>query len=228
MGSVRIVTSYAACRFVSCVLRVSSGGRRACRVAVSLTGHGRPHWASLCRSGAGLPRGCEAMRMRPLINVCGAIPLLAALTGTPLAVAAATAPAAAMVAVRYRPAGPAAAPAVTPTMSAVAATSGSNAWAVGGHVILHWNGRAWRRVPSPVRGVRSGLSSVAVSSARNAWAVGETGTGKPLIVRWDGAAWKRVPSPAPPGSVLRGVAVTSARNAWAVGYAHAPRSGDCG
>ena len=42
--------------------------------------------------------------------------------------------------------------AITCCVSAVAATSARNAWAVGGGprtVILHWNGAAWKRVPSP-------------------------------------------------------------------------------
>jgi hypothetical protein len=110
----------------------------------------------------------------------------------------------------------------------VAATSASNAWAVGfaptpsastpvTSVILPWNGTAWRRVPSP--GSRGGLlEGVAATSAGNAWAVGFSfANGKSLILRWNGAAWKLVPSPNPP-AFLVGVAATSARNAWAVGY----------
>jgi len=146
------------------------------------------------------------------------------MTGTTLAPVVALGPAAAAAVARSR-ADQAVAPPFTPPLSGVAATSGRNAWAVGGHVILRWNGRVWSRVPSPVRGVRSGLTSVAASAADNAWAVGTTGSGGILIAHWNGAARKRVLSPSPPGSSLRGVAVTSAANAWAVGYAHASRSG---
>jgi hypothetical protein len=56
------------------------------------------------------------------------------------------------------------------TLSGVAATSASNAWAVGGALILHWNGKTWKRVPSPSSA--AGLSGVAATSATNAWAVG--------------------------------------------------------
>ena len=60
----------------------------------------------------------------------------------------------------------------------VAATSASNAWAVGPArsgkpVILHWNGTTWKQVPSPSPGAFAGLSSVAATSASNAWAVGD-------------------------------------------------------
>ena len=64
------------------------------------------------------------------------------------------------------------------SLAAVAATSATNAWAVGTEtgftahrktVILHWNGSAWRVVATPVV---DGLSAVAVLSAHNAWAVG--------------------------------------------------------
>ena len=109
----------------------------------------------------------------------------------------------------------------------VAATSARNAWAVGAArsgktLILHWNGTAWKRAPSPSSGAFASLSSVAATSARSAWAVGEAGSkvsGKTLILRWNGTTWKRVPSPSPGLSILQGVAATSASNAWAVGYA---------
>ena len=110
----------------------------------------------------------------------------------------------------------------------VAATSARNAWAVGytagetsATLIAHWNGKAWKRVPSPNPGSSSRLlQGVAATSATNAWAVGYAGSGT-LILHWNGKTWKRVPSPNP-GSIengLYGVAATSATNAWAVGYA---------
>jgi hypothetical protein len=69
-------------------------------------------------------------------------------------------------------------------LEGVAAVSARNAWAVGftgsisgahGSLIVHWNGTAWRRVPSPDS--RGGwLSGVAATSAGNAWAVGFAGS----------------------------------------------------
>ena len=108
-------------------------------------------------------------------------------------------------------------------LDGVAATSASNAWAVGfaldtpspTSVILHWNGTAWRRVSSPDS--RGGLlQGVAATSARDAWAVGFPVGPKSLILHWNGAAWKLVPGLSPL-AVLAGVAATSARDAWAVG-----------
>ena len=126
---------------------------------------------------------------------------------------------------------PSPAPARVGALNGVAATSASNAWAVGctGHcfgpmattatMIVHWNGTAWRQVASPNPAPNSVLTAVTATSARNAWAVGYTRTGfKTLIARWNGAHWARVPSPTPgPLSQLFGVTATSARNAWAVG-----------
>jgi hypothetical protein len=113
-------------------------------------------------------------------------------------------------------------------LSGVAATSASNAWAVGstgaGTLILHWNGTKWTHVASPSPGMNAGLGGVSAASAANAWAVGAFYNGslqRTLILHWNGARWRRVTSPNPGGSahdnVLSGVAVTSAGNAWAVG-----------
>jgi len=110
----------------------------------------------------------------------------------------------------------------------VAATSARNAWAAGGEVssgktlILHWDGTAWARVPSPTPVGETELYAVAATSARNAWAVGGGGAspGKTIILHWNGTAWKTVPSPTPKGGgALFGVAATSAGDAWAVGCA---------
>jgi hypothetical protein len=77
----------------------------------------------------------------------------------------------------------------------VAATSASNAWAVGGlggpkTLIERWNGTTWKAVPSPSP-APSILSGVAATSASNAWAVGYGGahTTKTLILRWNGTSW---------------------------------------
>jgi hypothetical protein len=122
-------------------------------------------------------------------------------------------------------------------LRAVAASSPGNAWALGETyppagslrqmpVILHWNGRAWRQVPSPAS---SGafLNSVSVTSAANAWVVGSyfasanrsVGSTRPIALHWNGSAWRRAPLPVPTGAAaeLTGVSATSASDAWAVG-----------
>lgn len=159
------------------------------------------------------------MKMRLLTVACTAIPLLATLAPMPPALAARTRAdaAGARQAKRVAP----------PTLSGVAATSARNAWGVGGRVIMHWNGRTWMSVHSPVRGLASNLSQVAIASADDAWAVGNAGNGRTLIVRWNGRRWRLAPHPDPSGSVLRDVAVTSASNAWAVGFSNS-QAGTCG
>lgn len=114
-------------------------------------------------------------------------------------------------------------------LSGVAASSRSNAWAVGsgkgGTLILHWNGHAWSRVPSPSRGSKALtdlLNSVAIGPGNAAWAVGEIscscGPGVPLIERWNGRRWRVVRSPTVGGGTdLTGVTSIGARDAWAVG-----------
>jgi hypothetical protein len=121
----------------------------------------------------------------------------------------------------------------------VSALSASNAWAVGtytrknGHVtrtlVLHWDGRSWKHVPSPSFGGRHGgaLCGVTNLSRSDAWAVGDDqGTdcvgdqaGQTMALHWNGTKWSRVVTP--PGgkyySVLYGVSALSASNAWAVG-----------
>jgi hypothetical protein len=127
-------------------------------------------------------------------------------------------------------------PAQLNALSSVAATSPTNAWAVGLYyngttalsrtLIEHWNGTAWAQVPSPNPGgpAEASLNSVAVTSASSAWAVGQYSpttfaTPQTLIEHWNGTAWVHVPSPNPgSGSDLNGVAATSSSDAWAVGF----------
>ncbi len=122
-------------------------------------------------------------------------------------------------------------------LTGVAATSPSNAWAVGYYgtggalrtLIEHWNGRSWAIVPSPSPGPPGGqneLNGVAMTSATSAWAVGYDGNlaataDRALILHWDGTQWSQVPSVSPAGPArinqLFGVAADAAGRAWAVG-----------
>jgi hypothetical protein len=110
-------------------------------------------------------------------------------------------------------------------LSAVAAISWRNVWAVGyvrgeqpRDVILHWNGRNWKRVPTPDAGP-GGLASVAAVSSRNAWTVGgDDSLGHPFIEHWNGTNWRGASSPGLGGtSGVGSVAASSASNVWAVG-----------
>ena len=128
---------------------------------------------------------------------------------------------------------PTAPTALAGSLSGVAAVSATDAWAVGSSraygvssgsktLILHWNGKVWKQVPSPgPKG--SWLYGVAAVSATDAWVVGTIYSNgntrdKTLILHWNGASWKQVPSPSPEIiSALSGVAAVSATDAWAVG-----------
>jgi eukaryotic-like serine/threonine-protein kinase len=156
----------------------------------------------------------------------------------------------AVAATHARPAGPAAPIRPAPTRSArptpagftvsgsltgVADTSASSAWAVGCAaapttaggcakvLIVRWNGATWTQVPSPDLGTALLISGVAAASASSAWAVGCASAtpgpcAKTLILRWNGTTWTHVPSPSPGiGGWLMGVTATSADSAWAVG-----------
>lgn len=126
-------------------------------------------------------------------------------------------------------------------LTAVSATSASNAWAVGcrpatfqctegADVAYHWNGKAWKQVsvPMPVppnpQDTESGqLTGVKVISASDAWAVGDSSPTGAQIVHWNGTSWKQVavpklPSPYFAGYSLTAVNASSPSNVWAVGY----------
>ena len=103
-------------------------------------------------------------------------------------------------AARPRPVGPVASFTVSGSLGGVAATSASNAWAVGTTgsntaaktMIVRWNGTAWTQVPSPSPAPSPELVGVTATSATNAWAVGQTGTAgriKTLILHWNGKSW---------------------------------------
>jgi hypothetical protein len=118
---------------------------------------------------------------------------------------------------------------------AVAATSACNAWAVGASfngaaeqtLIEHWNGKAWKRVPSQNPGGSTNdnfLEGVSVDSPSDAWAVGyySAAADQTLIEHWNGKTWKKVKSLNPGGSAnndsLQGVAALSSNDVWAVGH----------
>lgn len=121
-------------------------------------------------------------------------------------------------------------PVHTAQFNAVAATSPSNAWAVGGTgtgagngaLIEHWNGTRWRRLPSHSPHGYGWLSGVSATSPDNVWAAGfanPSTTEDTLIEHWNGKRWSVVPAPNPTGDTnLRGISASSPRNAWAVGY----------
>jgi hypothetical protein len=162
----------------------------------------------------------------------GAILLLSALTaGSP---AAAGQPACAGWTIKPSPSTGAA------TLSAVAATSAKDVWAVGSYntggayktLIEHWGGTRWRIVPSPNPAVgfhtTNALAAVVAITAKNAWAFGfyekTTTSFRTLVEHWDGVKWSVVPSPnsGPGENTLLAAAARNGTNIWAVGYHNDP------
>lgn len=128
------------------------------------------------------------------------------------------------------------------TLEGVSGVSSRDVWAVGyaqdfgsfksTTLTEHWDGTAWRLVPSPNPAgdpLPNGLTSVAAVSSTDVWAVGAAGfPQKSLILRWNGSVWTVVPNAcqAPLQSVtaIRGTTV----DLWAVGSATTCRFGTLG
>jgi hypothetical protein len=128
-------------------------------------------------------------------------------------------------------------------LAGVSADSPSDAWAVGGTcttstcavqnaLLLHWNGTAWSKVPSPDLGPGSVFPlTVSADSPSDAWAAGSYCTTSTcavqdtLLLHWNGTAWSKVPSPdpGPLSNSLNGVIALSPTDAWATGAYCAPR-----
>jgi hypothetical protein len=122
-------------------------------------------------------------------------------------------------------------------LQGVSGTSASSVWAVGYDVvasppvysvsvILHWNGTAWARQPSPDPGGGTNvyLNAVTSLSATDAWAVGHyttaAGKAQALAAHRNGTRWTLVAAPNPAGGAyidLTGISAASASNIWAVG-----------
>jgi hypothetical protein len=132
-------------------------------------------------------------------------------------------------------------------LGGVLALSPNNAWAVGYFappkgdmkpmrtLILHWDGKSWKVVPSPNVGPKThspsnSLIGLTANSANDIWAfgchfaAGGSGQFKTLVLHWDGKSWKVVPSPnpnkGPVGDVLFSGVVPSPGNVWIFGSEH--------
>ncbi len=107
-----------------------------------------------------------------------------------------------------------------PELSGIAALGDGNVWAVGSNgprgAMLHWNGRRWQSVASPVLAY-----DIDAVSMNDIWAVGSSVPGGPEIrpraEHWNGRRWRAVSVPGRSGAYLRAVAAISSRDVWAVG-----------
>jgi hypothetical protein len=115
---------------------------------------------------------------------------------------------------------------------AVAASSKSDAWAVGRRqgnphttmLIEHWNGTTWKlfKLRNPGSAVNE-LYGVTSTSPTNVWAVGIYGNSlnatKALVLHYDGTHWFRwaARNPGSCGGYLQSVSATSPTDVWASG-----------
>jgi len=117
-------------------------------------------------------------------------------------------------------------------LTGVTALASDDVWAVGSApgggftqtLVEHWDGSAWRRVPSPnVADENNQFASISALSANNIWAVGTSqgyyGSQLTLTEHWDGSRWSIVQSPDPSrtANALSSVAVAWSNDVWAVG-----------
>ncbi len=117
----------------------------------------------------------------------------------------------------------------TESVTALAALSGRDAWAVGGRlgivnhqgvgvpVIWHWNGSAWKPSPLPRPQHEGFFTEVLGSSPRNVWAFGALAPQglrpTPYIARWNGTKWQWL-TRGRPGDIYA-AAVLGPSDAWA-------------
>ncbi|GAB2590033.1 hypothetical protein GCM10027168_23830 [Streptomyces capparidis] len=110
------------------------------------------------------------------------------------------------------------------------ARAANDAWAVGSEAVdthpsraqalaLHWDGRQWRKTPSPGPGIH--LNSVYAESARSVWATaftsGDSDPGfEPRVLHWNGTAWRDVTGPVR-GIALRAVTGDGHGTVWLAG-----------
>jgi hypothetical protein len=118
-------------------------------------------------------------------------------------------------------------------LSAVAAVSTNDVWAVGHYfnnsliirtLTEHWNGTAWSVVSSPNQSIYgNSLNGVGAVGTNDVWAVGFYFNGtiiRTLTEHWNGSVWSVVSSPNQ-GTYdisLNGVAARAANDVWAVGH----------
>lgn len=120
-------------------------------------------------------------------------------------------------------------------LNAVSMVATNDVWAVGRAMtetlVIHWDGAAWARIPSPNGSTAYNtnlLSGISVVEADDIWAVGQytennqAPSTKTLVMHWDGTEWSIVPSPNPSdySNVLLTVEAVASDDVWAGGIAN--------
>jgi hypothetical protein len=122
-------------------------------------------------------------------------------------------------------------PTKTSFLTSVVAVSTDDVWAVGSDAhlgnrprILHWDGHAGKRFPTPrLAGASAYLYALSADSSSDVWAVGEKTIGahvRALVEHWDGTSWRVVRTPRVAGNAVRpgSISAVSPTDVWLVGY----------
>lgn len=98
-------------------------------------------------------------------------------------------------------------------------------------ILLHWNGRTWRRLPQPGSGLgfQSFVNGVRILSASDAWVVGwdklgpdESQQRLPLALHWNGRRWTATRMPAGRGELYGAAWDSASRQLMAAGDTFSP------
>jgi hypothetical protein len=115
-----------------------------------------------------------------------------------------------------------------PRLSAISASSASDAWIVGS-IAWHWNGSRWGSVALPTVSGDASLSSVVALGPRDAWAVGSRNAPSdeilathPLVEHWNGVRWSVIPMPLAGAGAFNSVSADASNDLWAVGWSVPP------
>lgn len=111
-------------------------------------------------------------------------------------------------------------------LAAVAASSATNAWALGTNAsamliahLLHWNGHGWRSTAVPNFGgsINADINLAAAPGGR-AWISTDNGGKSSVLFSWNGASWRPQSYPCPHwGCGLIKITARTGKDAWAVG-----------
>ena len=128
----------------------------------------------------------------------------------------------------------------TNNLTAVAARSASDVWAVGTYatdgtegfpdepLVLHRDGPTWTIVPAQPLPASGGFNGVAIGSgihSDDVWAVGSFRSGdalRPVVERWDGEAWTLESGVPDTAAALQAVATAPNGAIWSVGSTAEP------
>jgi hypothetical protein len=107
----------------------------------------------------------------------------------------------------------------TASLRAITMIAPNDIWAVGGTVIVHWDGTQRSQVVAPTLNPSDNLHALGALGSNAVWAAGENSSGS-IILRWNGAGWQQSPGPVPEAGIfyVTDVVPVTLDDIWIVGY----------